>query len=72
MLDIKNELENFEKEVKEILNDAYKPISKAQSLENDIVLCKICAIHDNYQKRLIEDFRDSLLGIVPRDNEETA
>ncbi len=72
MLDIINELENFKKEVKEILNSAYKPISKAQSLENDIVLNKICAIHDHYQKRLVIHFRDSLLGIVPKDDEETA
>lgn len=61
MFDMENSLKDFEKEIKDILAEAYKPISKSQNLENEIVLNKICVIHGTYQKKLIEGLRDSIL-----------
>lgn len=72
MFDMKKHLEDFEKEILDILNDTYKPVSKAQSLENEIVMNKICAVHGVYEKKLIESFRDTLYDIVPKKNEESA
>lgn len=72
MFDMKKHLEDFEKEILDILNDTYKPVSKAQSLENEIVMNKICSAHGRYEKKLIESFRDTLYDIVPKKNEESA
>lgn len=69
MFDIEKSLKDFEKEILDILNDTYKPISKAHSLTNEIVMNKICMVHNAYEKKLIESFRDSLYEIVQKEDE---
>lgn len=69
MFDIEKSLKDFEKEILDILNDTYKPVSKAHLLTNEIVMNKICMVHNTYEKKLIENFRDSLYNIAQKEDE---